>query len=95
MLVREKTERYFSACLLASADSSTPLSDLVMSSDTRRQRGKDTRADTILFLWSGRLMEAISLSFDGTTDFRQDRESNLNTIRALLPMTITMKNRIQ
>ena len=95
MLVMEKTERYFSACLLASADSSSPLSFLVMSSDTRRQRGKDTNTDTILFLCFGTVMENISLNLDGKTGLKQESKSSLNTKRALLPMTITMKNRIQ
>ena len=86
MLLRENTERYFSACLLSSAGSSSPLSFLVMSFDTRRQSGKDTNTDTILFLWSGTA---------GKKDLRQERLFSLNTKRALLPMTISMKNRVQ
>ena len=57
MLVMEKTYRYFSPCLLSAADSSSPLSFLVMSLETIRHSGKDTSADTILCLWYGRVME--------------------------------------
>ena len=89
MLVMEKTERYFCACLLSSSDSSCPLSFLVMSSDARTQRGKDTRADTILFLKSGKVRE----NLDGEIYLRT--QSSLKTMIVLPPMTISIKNKVQ
>ena len=96
MLVMEKIDRYFSACLLASSGSSSPLSFLVMLFETSRHSGKDTSADTILCLCSGGVMEKISLNFDGATHLRQEKRSNINkTIKTLHAMTIAMKNRVQ
>ena len=95
MLAMEKIDRYFSAFLLSSSGSICPLSFLVMSSDTNTLRGKDTKTDTILFLCSGGVMATISLSFVGNIEVKQERQSSFRRTRALFPMTIVMKNRVQ